>query len=153
MCSEDLAKAVNEHKTGFDRLLGLEITEASSQRVCAQLRIAQCHTQIHGVVHGGVYASIVETLGSIGAALSARSFGRTIVGVDNHTSFLRAVGEGTLTAVAEPISAGRRTQVWSIRISDAAGTLIAVGQLRVLCLEKDTLTNAGSAPPGSPFAT
>jgi len=153
MVHQDLAKAVNEHKTGFDRLIGLEITEASSKRVCATLLIAECHTQIHGIVHGGVYTTIVETLGSVGAALSAREFGRTIVGLDNHTSFLRAVSQGTLTAVAEPISAGRRTQIWSTRVTDSAGKLVAQGQLRLLCLEKETLPNAGSGTDGSPFST
>jgi len=151
--SEDLVQAVNEHKTGFDRLVGLEITEASPQLVRGRLAIAPCHTQIHGIVHGGVYASIVETLGSIGAALSVRKFGRTIVGLDNHTSFLRAVSEGILDAVAEPITAGRRTQIWSTRISDTAGKLVALGQLRLLCIEKGTLPNSGPAQNGSPFVT
>jgi len=153
MSLEDLAKAVNDHKTGFDRLVGLEITEASGKRVCAQLTIAECHKQIHGIVHGGVYTTIVETLGSIGAALSAREYGRTIVGLDNHTSFLRAVSEGILTAVAEPVTAGRRTQIWSTRISDANGKGVALGQLRLLCLEIDTLPNAQTEKSSSPFST
>ena len=153
MSLEDLAKAANDHKTGFDRLVGLEITEASDKRVCAQLTIAECHKQIHGIVHGGVYTTIVETLGSIGAALSARAYGRTIVGLDNHTSFLRAVSEGILTAVAEPITAGRRTQIWSTRISDANGKGVALGQLRLLCLEIDTLPNAQTEKSSSPFST
>ena len=106
MSNHDFTLAVNQHITGFDRLLGLEFTEASATRVCAKLKISQCHTQIHGVVHGGVYTSIVETLGSIGAALSARGFGRTIVGLDNHTSFLKATRDGTLNAISEPITAG-----------------------------------------------
>jgi len=151
MCDEDLTAAVSRHMTGFDQLLGLEITHASSTRVCARLKISQCHLQIHGVVHGGVYTSIVETLGSIGAALSARAFGRTIVGLDNHTSFLKATGEGHLEAISEPITAGRRTQIWNTRISDGAGTLVALGQLRLLCLEKGTLPNASTGKPESPF--
>lgn len=153
MSLDDLTRAVNEHKTGLDRLIGLEITEASPQRVSAQLAVADCHKQIHGIVHGGVYSTIVETLGSIGAALSAREFGRTIVGLDNHTSFLRAVNQGTLTAIAEPVTAGRRTQIWSTRISDASGKLVALGQLRLLCIEKETLPNARADQSGSPFST
>jgi uncharacterized protein (TIGR00369 family) len=151
MSDEDFTLAVVRHMTGFDKLLGLEITHASSTRVCAKLEIAQCHKQIHGVVHGGVYTSIVETLGSIGAALSARAFGRTIVGLDNHTSFLKATSNGSLEAVSEPITAGRRTQIWNTRISDNTGKLVALGQLRLLCLEKDTLPNASTGSPESPF--
>ena len=151
MESSDWVSAVNEHMTGFDRMLGLEITGASPGRVEAQLTIAACHTQIHGYVHGGVYASMVETLGSIGAALSARSLGRTVVGLENHTSFLRAVREGQLTAVSVPIGVGRRTQIWNTQISDAEGRLVAVGQLRLLCVELDTLPNASLSEPQGPF--
>jgi uncharacterized protein (TIGR00369 family) len=151
MGNHDFTSAVHQHITGFDRLLGLEITEASAARVCAQLMIAECHTQIHGIVHGGVYTSIVETLGSIGAALSARAFGRTIVGLDNHTSFLKATREGTLSAVSEPITAGRRTQIWSTRIASSDGLLVAIGQLRLLCIEAGTLPNASTGESGSPF--
>ena len=151
MSDEDFTAAVIAHMTGFDQLLGLEITHASSVRVCAKLKISQCHTQIHGVVHGGVYTSIVETLGLIGAALSARAFDRTIVGLDNHTSFLKATSDGHLEAVSEPITAGRRTQIWSTRITDGTGNLVALGQLRLLCLEKGTLPNASAGKPESPF--
>jgi 1,4-dihydroxy-2-naphthoyl-CoA hydrolase len=151
MSQEDFTSAVQRHMTGYDRHIGLEITEATPVRVCAELKIAECHTQIHGVVHGGVYTSIVETLGSIGAALSARAFGRTIVGLDNHTSFLKAIREGTLHAVSEPITAGRRTQIWTTQISDDAGTLLAFGQLRLLCIEAGTLPHAAADDPASPF--
>jgi uncharacterized protein (TIGR00369 family) len=151
MPTQDLTAAVNQHLTGFDRLLGLEITEATATRVCSELRISSCHTQIHGVVHGGVYTSIVETLGSIGAALSARTFGRTIVGLDNHTSFLKATREGLLTAVSEPITQGRRTQLWQTCIYDANQQLVAKGQLRLLCIEEGSLPNNGPMQTGSPF--
>ncbi len=151
MSDKDFTLAVSQHMTGFDQHLGLQITHASSTRVCAKLEIAQCHRQIHGVVHGGVYTSIVETLGSIGAALSARAFGRTVVGLDNHTSFLKATSDGLLEAVSEPITAGRRTQIWNTRISDGAGTLVALGQLRLLCLEQGTLPNASTGKQESPF--
>ena len=151
MSGQDFTTAVKLHMTGYDRHLGLEITEATPARVRAELKIAECHTQIHGVVHGGVYTSIVETLGSIGAALSARAFGRTIVGLDNHTSFLKAIGEGTLHAISEPIAAGRRTQIWSTKISDQTGTLVALGQLRLLCIEAGTLSHADSGEHSSPF--
>ena len=151
MSVDDSTLAVQRHMTGFDRLLGLYITEACATRVCAQLKIADCHTQIHGIVHGGVYTSIVETLGSIGAALSARSFGRTIVGLDNHTSFLRAARDGTLSAVSERITAGKRTQIWSTRITDSSNTLVAMGQLRLLCIEHGTLPGADAGQSDSPF--
>ena len=150
---EDFTNTVQQHLPGFDRLVGLEITQASATRVQARLQITDSHLQIHDVVHGGVYTCLVETLGSIGAALAARAYHRTIVGIENHTSFLRATGRGELRAVAEPITAGKRTQVWNTRITDQGGQLVATGQLRVLCLEKKSLPNANSAKAGGPFDT
>ena len=151
MSDQDFTEAVKQHMTGFDRLIGLEITEATTTRVRAQLAITASHLQVHGVVHGGVYTCMVETLGSIGAALAARALGRTIVGIENHTSFLKATSEGTLSAVSEPVTVGRRTQVWNTRISNDQGQLVATGQLRLLCIEQGSVPNAGVGQKGSPF--
>jgi uncharacterized protein (TIGR00369 family) len=151
MTNEDYAKAVQQHLSGFDRHIGIEILEATPTHVRAQLTIAPQHLQIHNVVHGGVYSSLVETAGSIGAALAARAMGRTIVGIDNHTSFLRATGQGVLRVEAEPLTVGRRTQVWSSRIVNDQGQLVATGQLRLLCIDAGSLPHAGSGEAGSPF--
>ncbi len=151
MPNEDYAGAVQQHLCGFDRHLGLEVLEASSTRVRLQLTITPEHSQIHEVVHGGVYCSLVETACSIGAALAARAFGRTIVGVDNHTSFLRATGRGALVVEATPGTVGRRTQVWAARITNAERQLVATGQLRLLCIEQGALPDAGGAQEGSAF--
>lgn len=152
MTDNDHTKAVQEHLCGFDRHIRIEILEATPTRVRAQLTVTAQHMQIHNVVHGGVYSSLVETTGSIGAALAARAMGRTIVGVDNHTSFLRATGHGVLHVEAEPLTVGRRTQVWNSRITNDQSQLVASGQLRLLCIEAGTLPDAGgTGEAGSPF--
>jgi uncharacterized protein (TIGR00369 family) len=151
MLADDYTAAVQRHLSRFDRHLGIQVLEATPARVRLQLTIAPEHTQIHEVVHGGVYCSLVETAASIGAALSARAFGRTIVGVENQTSFLRAAGSGVLHVLAEPLSAGRRTQVWSVRITNDEEQLVATGQLRVLCIEPGTLPGGSGGRPSSPF--
>lgn len=151
MSDQDQTNAVQRHLCGFDRHIGLEVLEATPTRVRLQLAITPAHTQIHGIVHGGVYCSLVETACSIGAALAARELGRTIVGVDNHTSFLRATGQGILSVQSEPVTVGRRTQVWSARINDDDGRLVATGQLRLLCIEQGSIPDAAAGQEGSPF--
>ena len=151
MTNEDYAKAVQQHLSGFDRHIGIEILEATPTHVRAQLTIAPQHLQIHNVVHGGVYSSLVETAGSIGAALAAKAMGRTVVGIDNHTSFLRATSQGVLRVEAEPLTVGRRTQVWNSRIINDRGQLVATGQLRLLCIEAGSLPHAGAGEAESPF--
>lgn len=130
----ELTAKLNEQLGGFDRSLGLRLLSASAERVEAELVVEDRHRQTFGLVHGGVYASIVETLGSVGAWLAGGS--HTVVGVDNHTSFLRAVKEGTLHAVATPVHDGRRTKLWEIQIHDDQSRLVATGRLLAMCLDE-----------------
>ena len=148
--SSALVANVNSRLTGHDRAIGIEICEASSDRVEAKLVVGDRHRQIHGVVHGGVYASLVETAGSVGALLALRDKSRAIVGLENHTSFLRAVRDGTLRIVAEPLTRGLRTQVWEVKIWNDQGKLAATGRLRVLCLEAGADLAGGRSQGGFP---
>ena len=119
---------------GWNAQLGLEIQRASAGEVLAEWSIAAHHLQPHGVVHGGVYASVVEACCSIGASLAAPE-GKQVVGVENHTSFLRAVRSGRLRARAVPLHAGRQAQLWECAIIDEGERLIATGRLRVFCVD------------------
>lgn len=140
--SEALAVSLNQKLTGHDRALGLELRSASKERVEAILVIREQHLQLHGIVHGGVYTSIVETLGSVGAWLAAGSDSKPVVGIDNHTSFVRSVRHGTLHAVATSLHDGRKTQLWEVRISDDQGKLAATGRLLAMVLDEKTSTSA-----------
>jgi uncharacterized protein (TIGR00369 family) len=64
--------------------------------------------------------------------------GQTTVGLENTTSFLRAVRSGTLVGTARPLHRGRATQVWEVEIRGDDGKLAATGRVRVLCLEPGT---------------
>ena len=114
----------------FVEHLGLEITEASGERVTATWTAGEKHHQPYGIVHGGVHASVVETLGSVGSALWYGDDGQC-VGVSNTTDFYRAVREGELTSVATPVHQGRSQQVWLVETHDTTGRLVSRGQLRV----------------------
>jgi 1,4-dihydroxy-2-naphthoyl-CoA hydrolase len=142
-----LAARINQKLTGLDRTLGLQLLSASPERVEAELEIDDCHRQVHGVVHGGVYATIVETLGSVGAFVAQGSDRSAVVGIENHTSFLRPVREGRLHAVAVPLHRGRRAQLWEVRIETDDGKLAASGRLRTLCLEDGAALAGVDAPP------
>ena len=86
-------------------------------------------------MHGGVHAGVIETVCSVGAAIDAQREGRTVVGLENSTTFLRAVRSGTLRVTARPMTRGRRTQVWEATVADDSGKAIASGRVRLLCLE------------------
>jgi 1,4-dihydroxy-2-naphthoyl-CoA hydrolase len=86
-------------------------------------------------VHGGVHCGVIETLASIGAAMVAHPRGQRVVGLENHTSFVRAVRSGKLHGLAKPVTRGRTTQVWEAWIRDEAGQLVAQGSVRLLCVD------------------
>ena len=135
---EDFAARMNEIKGGWPELMGITITKASADEVRAELTVGPQHLQPYGVVHGGVHCGLIETLASVGAALFALPRGQSVVGLENSTSFVRAVREGAkLHAVSTPITRGRTTQVWEATIFDDEDRIVAAGRVRLLCLDQD----------------
>src|SRR4051812_29406507 len=109
--AEDFSEMLNGTLDGWNKVMGVRFVSATIDEIVAELVIGPHHQQPYGLVHGGVYAGLVETVTSVGAGLSALPLGRTIVGLENHTSFLHAVREGVLRARATPLTRGRTTQV------------------------------------------
>ena len=87
---------------GFDGLYGLEITEAQRTAGPRRGRGARGAEAAAGLVHGGVYASIAESLASLGDRVGVMPEGKIAMGLVNQTSFLRPITEGTIHARARP---------------------------------------------------
>ena len=114
----------------FQELLGEQIVEASGDKVVVTCQIRPELQQPYGILHGGVYCSLVEGAASLGGALWFGERGQ-VVGVANTTNFIRATREGTLTATATPLQRGRTQQLWQVEILDGEGRLAAHGQVRL----------------------
>lgn len=121
--------------TGWAKAMGVVIVQSGIEEVTAELPITDVHLQAFGLVHGGVYCGLVETVASLGAWLVASARGQTVVGLENTTSFIKATSSGLLRASAVPVTRGRRTQVWEAAIRNTEGQVVAVGRVRFLCLE------------------
>jgi 1,4-dihydroxy-2-naphthoyl-CoA hydrolase len=134
----DAVEMLNAHRGGFEHLIGLTFTAVSLDRVVAEITAGDDHHQPYGLVHGGVYAALIETVCSVGAAMNAMADGRSTVGLDNHSSFLRAARTGRLIATAVPLKKGRTTHVWTAEVHDADDRLCATGQVRLLCMDAGT---------------
>ena len=115
---------------GFDGVIGLELLSADGDEVVARLPITPALHQPYGIVHGGVYCTVVETTASVGGAMWFGDRGN-VVGVSNHTNFLRAVREGVLDVRASPVHRGRTQQLWSVEVTDDKGRLVAKGEVRL----------------------
>ncbi len=136
-----IVELMNQNPDGWSKAMGLRFVRASAELVEVEWTVGKQHLQPYGIVHGGVHCGVVETLCSIGAAISAHERGHRggVVGLENHTSFIRAVREGvTLRAVATPVTRGRTTQVWQAEILDAEQKLVAKGSVRLLCTDIGT---------------
>ncbi len=115
---------------GFIKLLGLRVEEASGDRVVLACPVTPDLRQPYGLVHGGVHATLAETAASVAGALWLGDRGK-VVGVSNHTDFLRAVRGGELRAEATPLARGRTTQLWQVEIRDDRRRLVAHAKVRL----------------------
>ncbi len=129
--SEDQDDVLSSATGGFVNLIGADITEAGPDRAVMILDVTERHLQPAGLMHGGVHCALVETAASVGAYLWLDGKGG-VVGVTNHTNFLRSVTAGArLTTTATPIHRGRTQQLWQVEITDDAGKLIGRGEVRL----------------------
>ncbi|MDG4838225.1 PaaI family thioesterase [Micromonospora chokoriensis] len=133
---EGFAVEIPDVTGGLVALLGLTFKEASPDRVVITWQVRPELHQPYGILHGGVYCSVVETAASVGGGLWLADRG-TVVGVSNQTDFLRAVRDGELTAVGTPVHRGRSQQLWQVEITDADDRLVARGQVRLQNLSRD----------------
>jgi uncharacterized protein (TIGR00369 family) len=134
--SDDFAEHMNR-LPGWVREMGITILSATADEVTCQWEVGERHHQPDGIVHGGVHCGVIETLASIGAAVVAMPRGQRVVGLENTTSFIRAVRSGRLTGQARPVTRGRTTQVWEAWIRDDQQRLVAQGRVRLLCVEQE----------------
>ena len=132
--SEGIVDRING-TPGWVREMGITVLTASAEEVTCEWQVEEKHHQAYGIVHGGVHCGVIETLASIGAALVAMPRGQGVVGLENSTSFIRAVRSGKLRAKATPLTRGRTTQVWEARIWDEQDRLVAQGRVRLLCVD------------------
>ena len=116
----------------FVAAMKFEVTEATGSRVTGHVDLGPDQHTPWGVVHGGLYSSVVESAASIGASTAVVELGQFAVGVNNNTDFIRAMTEGRLDVLAEPIQQGRTQQLWQVLLTRADdGKLVARGQVRL----------------------
>lgn len=122
------------NRSPFDELYGFRVVEASDERTVGELEVQPRHTQIMGIVHGGVFAAMIEAACSIGASAWAHvnEVGVGAMGLSNHTDFLKSVREGHLRVEATRIQSGGTLQLWEATVTDADGIPVAHGKVRLM---------------------
>ena len=115
----------------FDAVIGLVIDSADEEEVRAHVDVRDELKQPAGLVHGGVFASIAESITSMATYFGVAADGKSAQGLSNQTSFLRPVFEGTIHAVARRKHRGRTTWVWEVEISDDEERLCALVRMTI----------------------
>jgi uncharacterized protein (TIGR00369 family) len=122
----------------FLMLLGIHLDDVGPTRVTGWFEVGPQHHQPFGLLHGGVLASVVETVASVGAFTAVRDSGRNAVGVANSTDFLRSTTSGRLEVVATAVYQGRTQQLWDVVIARADdGKDVARGHVRLQNIDSD----------------
>ena len=117
--------------------LGIVITELGDDFIVGTMPVDHRTHQPMGLLHGGASAALIESLGSLGSALSVDRNLFTIVGVEVNANHIRGVKSGIVTATAKLVHGGKTTHVWQADIKDESGKLVCTGRLTVLIVSKN----------------
>nr|WP_241251489.1 MULTISPECIES: hotdog fold thioesterase [Protofrankia] len=148
---------VSEHVTALDAIsarrgelaerMGITLVEASADRVVATMPV-EGNRQPYGLLHGGASVVLAETIGSIGAMLTAGPAGVS-VGVEISATHHRAVSSGTITGVATRVHAGRTLATFDIRITDDAERPVCTSRLTCMLRNRVPTGRSVTTPTGS----
>ena len=116
---------------GFGEAIGIQYMETAPEEVRARVPVAPHLLQPAGLVHGGVYAAIAESVCSAATWLAVHGEGKAAMGQSNSATFLRPITEGHVNATARPRHRGRTTWVWDVEFTDDAGRLCALVRMTV----------------------
>ncbi len=115
----------------FDALYGLRIEAVGEEEARASVPVTDAVKQPMGLVHGGLYAAIAESLASMATAMAVAPDGKQAMGLSNATSFMRPITEGTVHATARRLHRGRSTWVWDVEIADDQGRRCALTRMTI----------------------
>ena len=106
--------------------LGIEMTEATAERIVAQLAVRQEVCTVGNSLHGGAIMAFADTLGAVGTIMNISAGHRTTT-IESKTNFISGAPLGSkVTGESTPLHRGRTTQVWQTRITSEAGKLVAI---------------------------
>jgi 1,4-dihydroxy-2-naphthoyl-CoA hydrolase len=108
--------------------LGIEIVEASKERVVARMPVGPKVHQPFGLLHGGASVALAETAASTAGWMHVDREKETVVGLEINANHLRGKRDGVLTAIATPLHVGRKTHVFDVRITDEQGKLVCISR-------------------------
>ena len=121
----------SRYESGFAEFIGTEWIDLDPDEARARIEVKPHHLQPHGMVHGGVYAALAESLCSAATDDAVRPEGMLALGQANSTTFLRPITSGHINAVGRTRQRGRTTWIWDVELSDDDGRVCALVRMTI----------------------
>ena len=132
---KDTNTFAHPQQTTLSTTLGIEIIEATPEKVVATMPIEARVHQPFGLLHGGASVALAETVASVGGVVSVMGEGKTAVGQEINANHLRGKRDGVVTATATPIHKGKRSHVWHIEIKDEEDKMICISRCTLAIID------------------
>jgi 1,4-dihydroxy-2-naphthoyl-CoA hydrolase len=120
-----------DNPSGFAEGIGTEWIDLDPENARARIAVEARHLQPFGIVHGGVYATLAESICSAATNNAVSEDNLVAMGQANDTTFLRPIGEGHVNAVARARHRGRTTWIWDVEMSDDDGRICALSRMTI----------------------
>jgi 1,4-dihydroxy-2-naphthoyl-CoA hydrolase len=124
------------HKNTLMETLGIDFTHAGENFLVAKMPVTSSHHQPMGLLHGGATAALIETIGSMGSAMTCDLSKEAPVGLELNVNHIRGVKEGEVIGSGKLIHKGRSTHVWQVDVHTVENLLIATGRLTVMIIQR-----------------
>jgi 1,4-dihydroxy-2-naphthoyl-CoA hydrolase len=124
-------EAAASSRDGLFDALGFELDDHGPEIAHGHFEVTDRVRQRLGIVHGGAYAALAESLTSIATYFAVAEEGMVAMGQSNETSFLRPVSKGVVRAEARSRHRGRTTWVWQVDFTDGEGRLCALARVTI----------------------
>jgi 1,4-dihydroxy-2-naphthoyl-CoA hydrolase len=139
-----VSEALSSPAQTLTSVLGFETVEVGRDRARARVEVGDRHRQPYGIVHGGVYAALAESIASEATAVAVYEDGKIAMGMSNFVTFMRPISSGTVHAEAIRKHAGSTTWVWEVEMTDDDGRLCASSRITVAVRPRPQERSPGS---------
>ena len=120
-----------KNQSNFDEYIGTEWIRLDPDDARARIELRDELRQPYGLMHGGVYSTLVESLCSVVTAGSVYDEGRIAMGQSIEVSFLRQISAGHAEVRAVARHRGRTSWVWQAEILDAEERVCGIAKMTV----------------------
>jgi 1,4-dihydroxy-2-naphthoyl-CoA hydrolase len=116
---------------GLSELIGVEYLELGPERARGRFAVADDVRQPHGIVHGGAFATLAESICSRATYDAVSDDGMVAMGQANQATFIRPIADGHVNAEATARHRGRTTWIWDCELTDDEGRLCALVRMTI----------------------